>query len=377
MACRALAPGESPASKIRNFSIIGHSEYEKSVFASSLLEAAGVAKTEEVEAQLLDDMEIDLEMESGITRKLNTARMQVISNKGEDFVLNLVDTPGRADFTYEVSCSLAACEGALLIIDATKGVQAQTIANYALAVDYDLKIIPVLSKVDLPTADCQKVSAEVKDAIGLDCSNAIRCSASSGLGLKEVISAIIDQVPPPGDAAKALLRMLVFDSFYDEDRGDIVSMVRVVDGYVFRGQGIHFMNSGKDSVVEELGIMIGGLREPVGISVAGEVGYLVSSVSRVDDSRIGETIVAAGTQLVSRAIAHSRSLTSQRFCGVFPEDGTGYDTLRAAFQRLALDDAAITYAAENSSTLGLGFRCGFVSMLHLQVDPLMFQQLRS
>ncbi|CAE8635386.1 unnamed protein product [Polarella glacialis] len=361
---RVLLPGKSPSAKIRNFAIIAHIDHGKSTLADRLLEVTGTVKKEDMNAQVLDTM--DIERERGITIKLMTARMNVKSSSGEDFVLNLIDTPGHVDFTYEVSRSLAACEGALLIVDATQGVEAQTIANVTLAMEADLTIIPVLNKVDLPTADCERVCGEIEDIIGIDCSEALRCSAKTGMGVPEIIQAIIEQIPPPPETPDALLRMLVFDSFYDNYRG-VIAMFRVVDGTVTKGQRIRFFESGKEYPVEELGIMVGGLRKPVDSLGVGEVGYLCASIKQVADARVGDTIIAAGTQDKVERLPGYTTATPMVFCGLFPEDSSEFDSLKTAFDRLSLNDAAITYATENSSALGLGFRCGFLGMLHMEV----------
>jgi len=361
---RVLLPGKSPSAKIRNFAIIAHIDHGKSTLADRLLEVTGTVKKEDMNAQVLDTM--DIERERGITIKLMTARMNVKSSSGEDFVLNLIDTPGHVDFTYEVSRSLAACEGALLIVDATQGVEAQTIANVTLAMEADLTIIPVLNKVDLPTADCERVCGEIEDIIGIDCSEALRCSAKTGMGVPEIIQAIIEQIPPPPETPDALLRMLVFDSFYDNYRG-VIAMFRVVDGTVTKGQRIRFFESGKEYPVEELGIMVGGLRKPVDSLGVGEVGYLCASIKQVADARVGDTVIAAGTQDKVERLPGYTTATPMVFCGLFPEDSSEFDSLKTAFDRLSLNDAAITYATENSSALGLGFRCGFLGMLHMEV----------
>lgn len=315
-----------------------------------------------MQAQLLDNM--DIERERGITIKLNTARMQV-TEAGEEYVLNLIDTPGHVDFTYEVSRSLAACEGALLVVDATQGVEAQTIANCTLAMENNLEIIPILNKVDMGTAEPDRVAGEIEDILGIDCTNAIKCSAKTGLGVQDIIKAIIERIPPPKESTLPL-RMLVFDSFYDNYRG-VIAMFRVVDGTVSKGQKIRFMASCKEFFVEEVGIMIGGLRKPVESLSVGEVGYLCAAIKKAEDARVGDTIIAAGTEDTVQALPGYTEATPMVFCGLFPAETNQYDNLKTAFERLSLNDAAISYQPENSSALGLGFRCGFLGILHMEV----------
>eukprot|EP00930_Biecheleria_cincta_P004342 TRINITY_DN105251_c0_g1_i1.p1 TRINITY_DN105251_c0_g1~~TRINITY_DN105251_c0_g1_i1.p1 ORF type:complete len:751 (+),score=133.92 TRINITY_DN105251_c0_g1_i1:102-2255(+) len=358
----ALLPGSSPAPKIRNFSIIAHIDHGKSTLADRLLEITETVSKADMQAQLLDTM--DIERERGITIKLNTARMQV-TEKGEDYVLNLIDTPGHVDFTYEVSRSLQACEGALLVVDATQGVQAQTIANVTLAMEADLTIIPVLNKVDLDTADVDRVSKEIEDIIGIDCSDALQCSAKTGMGVPAIISAIIERVPAPAESGDKL-RALIFDSFYDNYRG-VIAMFRVVDGRISKGQKIRFYNSGKEFLVEEVGIMIGGLRKPVQSLANGEVGYVCAAIKTVEDARVGDTIIAAGTEQEVKPLPGYAEATPMVFCGLFPADSGQYDAMKTAFDRLSLNDAALSYSPENSAALGLGFRCGFLGILHMEV----------
>jgi len=364
IALAGLEPGASPPAKIRNFSIIAHIDHGKSTLADRLLEVTGTVSKDDMKSQLLDNM--DIERERGITIKLNTARMQVQGDDGEEYVLNLIDTPGHVDFTYEVSRSLAACEGALLVVDATQGVEAQTLANVTLAMENDLEIIPVLNKVDLPTSDTLRVATEIEEIIGIDCSNALECSAKTGVGVPEIIQAIIQRVPPPTETAGAPLRMLIYDSQYDLYRGAI-AMFRVVDGTVKKGMKIRFMATGKEFEVDELGYMVGGDRRPVSSLSTGEVGYLCAAIKQVADARVGDTIIEAGMQDEVQPLPGYTAAVPMVFCGLFPAESGGFDSLKLAFERLSLNDAAIQFEPEKSSALGLGFRCGFLGILHMEV----------
>ncbi|CAE7537960.1 lepA [Symbiodinium natans] len=360
---RALEPGNSPEDRIRNFSIIAHIDHGKSTLADRLLEITGTVTKEDMKQQLLDSM--DIERERGITIKLNTARMNV-EEDGKDYVLNLIDTPGHVDFTYEVSRSLAACEGALLVVDATQGVQAQTLANVTLAMEADLEIVPVLNKCDLPSADPDRVCQEIEDVVGIDCSNALQCSAKTGEGVPAIIKSIIDAVPAPTKSEDQKMRLLVFDSFYDNYRG-VIAMFRVVDGSISKGQKIRFKNSGKEFLVEEIGIMIGGARRPVQKLAVGEVGYVCANIKTVGDARVGDTIIEAGTEDEVEALPGYTEATPMVFCGLFPSESGDFDAMRSAFEKLSLNDAALFFQPENSVALGLGFRCGFLGVLHMEV----------
>lgn len=360
----ALEPGASPPSRIRNFSIIAHIDHGKSTLADRLLEVTGTVTGKEMQAQVLDNM--DIERERGITIKLNTARMNCKDENGEDYILNLIDTPGHVDFTYEVSRSLAACEGALLVVDASQGVEAQTIANVTLAMENDLEIIPVLNKVDLPAADPDRVAEEIEQVIGIDCTAALRCSAKSGLGVPEIVQAIIDQVPPPQATAEAPLRCLVYDSQYDMYQGAIV-MFRVVDGVISKGQKIRFMATAKEFDIVEIGYMVGGKRVPVKKLCAGEVGYFCAAIKQVADASVGDTVCQAGMQSKVEQLPGYTPAVPMVFCGLFPADSGGFESLKQAFERLALSDASLAYEVENSQALGLGFRCGFLGILHMEV----------
>lgn len=364
MAVAALAPGASPPKRIRNFCIIAHIDHGKSTLADRLLEVTGTVAAEDMQAQLLDNM--DIERERGITIKLNTARMNVTGKDGQDYVLNLIDTPGHVDFTYEVSRSLAACEGALLVVDATQGVEAQTLANVTLALENDLEIIPVLNKIDLPAADPLRVAEEIEDVVGIDCSNALHCSAKTGVGVREILDAIIERVPPPSEVEGAPLRMLVYDSQYDLYRG-AVAMFRVMEGSIKKSSNIRFMATRKEFQVVELGIMVGGVKKPVEQLCTGEVGYLCAAIKQVADARVGDTIIQAGTGAEVEPLPGYAPAVPMVFCGLFPTDSASFDSLKTAFDRLSLNDAAITYEVEKSNALGLGFRCGFLGMLHMEV----------
>jgi len=362
---RAVQPGHSPPSKIRNFSIIAHIDHGKSTLADRLLEITGTVSAGDMQAQLLDNM--DIERERGITIKLNTARMPVKRADGTDFVLNLIDTPGHVDFAYEVSRSLAACEGAVLVVDATQGVEAQTLANVALAMENDLTIIPVLNKVDLPSADVDRVSSEIEEILGIDCTDALPCSAKTGVGVPDIIDAIISRIPAPLDENVGKpLRALIYDSFYDNYRG-VVALFRVVDGKMTKGQKIRFVASKKEYLIDEVGIMVGGARTPVERLCAGEVGYMCATIKTVADARVGDTIIAAGDQDIVQALPGYTEAIPMVFCGLFATDSGAFDAMKTAFERLSLNDAALTYEIEKSDALGLGFRCGFLGVLHMEV----------
>lgn len=351
-----------PVSRIRNFSIIAHIDHGKSTLADRLLQATGTVAAREMKAQFLDNME--LERERGITIKLQAARMNYTAADGESYVLNLIDTPGHVDFSYEVSRSLAACEGALLVVDASQGVEAQTLANVYLALAHDLEIIPVLNKIDLPGAEPERVKQEIEEIIGLDCSQAILASAKEGIGINEILEAIVHLVPPPQDRVAEPLRALIFDSYYDPYRGVIVYF-RVMDGTVQRGDRIRLMASGKEYEIDELGIL-----SPTQIQVeqlhAGEVGYLAAAIKAVEDARVGDTI----TQATAPAAAPLPGYTEAKpmvFCGMFPTDADQFEELREALEKLKLNDAALNYEPETSSAMGFGFRCGFLGLLHMEI----------
>ena len=351
-----------PVSRIRNFSIIAHIDHGKSTLADRLLQATGTIEDRDMKAQVLDNM--DLERERGITIKLQAARMDYIAKDGQKYVLNLIDTPGHVDFSYEVSRSLAACEGALLVVDASQGVEAQTLANVYLAMDNDLEIIPVLNKIDLPGADPDRVKGEVEEVVGLDCSNAIYASAKEGIGIPEILERIVLQVPPPADTTADPLRALVFDSYYDAYRG-VVVYFRIMDGILNVGDKVLFMASDKEYVIDELGILA-----PSQIKVdslhAGEVGYLAASIKAVGDARVGDTVTLANRPAAEPLPGYAEA-TPMVFCGLFPTDADQFPDLRDALAKLSLNDAALKFEPENSSAMGFGFRIGFLGLLHMEI----------
>lgn len=351
-----------PVSRIRNFSIIAHIDHGKSTLADRLLQTTGTVTDREMKEQFLDNME--LERERGITIKLQAARMNYTASDGQQYVLNLIDTPGHVDFSYEVSRSLVACEGALLVVDASQGVEAQTLANVYLALEHNLEIIPVLNKIDLPGAEPERVKNEIEEIIGLDCSQAIKASAKEGIGIHEILESIVHLVPPPQDTIAQPLRALIFDSYYDPYRGVIVYF-RVVDGTVKKGDKIHLMASGKQYEIDELGVL-----SPTQFQVeelhAGEVGYLAAAIKAVEDARVGDTITLA-TKPADEPLPGYAEAKPMVFCGLFPTDADQYEDLREALEKLKLNDAALNYEPETSSAMGFGFRCGFLGLLHMEI----------
>ncbi len=351
-----------PVSRIRNFSIIAHIDHGKSTLADRLLQETKTISERDMKAQVLDTM--DLERERGITIKLQAARMNYHAKDGEQYVLNLIDTPGHVDFSYEVSRALAACEGALLVVDASQGVEAQTLANVYLALENDLEIIPVLNKVDLPGAEPDRVKQEIEDIVGLDCSNAILASAKEGLGITEILEAIVETVPEPEDNTEKPLRALIFDSYYDSYRGVIVYF-RVVDGTLSRRDRIRLMASGKEYEIDELGVL-----SPHQVEVdelhAGEVGYISASIKAVADARVGDTITLVKRKAEEPLPGYVEA-NPMVFCGLFPTDSDRYADLREALEKLRLNDAALQYEPETSSAMGFGFRCGFLGLLHMEI----------
>ncbi|MDY7002864.1 MAG: translation elongation factor 4 [Cyanobacteriota bacterium] len=351
-----------PVSHIRNFSIIAHIDHGKSTLADRLLQATGTVEDREMKEQFLDTM--DLERERGITIKLQAARMNYRAENGEEYVLNLIDTPGHVDFSYEVSRSLAACEGALLVVDASQGVEAQTLANVYLALEHNLEIIPVLNKIDLPGAEPDRVKQEIEEIIGLDCSGAILASAKEGIGIPEILESIVKLVPPPQDTIDEKLRALIFDSYYDPYRGVIVYF-RVMDGTIAKGDRIRLMASGKEYEIDELGVL-SPTQKPVQELHAGEVGYLGAAIKAVEDARVGDTITLAKKQAQAPLPGYTEA-KPMVFCGLFPTDADQFPDLREALDRLKLNDAALSYEAETSSAMGFGFRCGFLGLLHMEI----------
>ncbi len=347
---------------IRNFCIIAHIDHGKSTLADRFLEVTGAVSAREQKAQLLDRM--DLERERGITIKAQGVRLPFTAANGETYQLNLIDTPGHVDFSYEVSRSLAACEGALLVVDATQGVEAQTLANVYLAVENDLEIIPVFNKVDLPSSDVDRVRKEVEDVIGLDCSHLLACSAKTGEGVSAILEAVVQTIPPPETEDNGFLRALIFDSWYDSYRG-AVCMVRMKDGAVHKGDKIRLMATGAEYEVTELGVYAPFQRQLDHLS-AGEVGYLAASIKSLHDARVGDTITLAKNP-AEKPLAGFKEVKPMVFCGIFPTDSDQYTELRDALEKLNLNDAAFMYEPETSDALGFGFRCGFLGLLHMEI----------
>lgn len=346
---------------IRNFCIIAHIDHGKSTLADRLLEKTGTVSERDMQNQLLDTM--DIERERGITIKLQAARMNYKANDGKEYVLNLIDTPGHVDFSYEVSRSLAACEGALLVVDASQGVEAQTLANVYLAIEQNLEIIPVINKIDLPSADVARVKKEIEDIIGIDTSNALEVSAKTGINIESVLEAIVERVPSPDDTSDKPLRALVFDSYYDTYLGT-VAYFKVVDGSLKVGDKIRFMQGGTEHDVVELGHMT-PLRNPVKELKTGEVGYLAASIKDVSQL-VGDTVTKAN-QPAKEALPGYKEAVPMVFCGFFPVDNDQYGDLKEALEKLKLNDSSITFEPENSGALGFGFRCGFLGLLHMEI----------
>ena len=348
--------------RIRNFCIIAHIDHGKSTLADRFLEITGAVTAREHRDQLLDRME--LEQERGITIKAQGVRLPFTAADGETYQLNLIDTPGHVDFSYEVSRSLAACEGALLVVDATQGVEAQTLANVYLAVENDLEIIPVFNKVDLPSADVDRVRQEVEDVVGLDCSEMLACSAKTGEGVHEILEAVVRRIPPPETDPDQSLRALIFDTWYDSYRG-AVSMVRVKDGAIRKGDKIRLMATGAEYEVTELGVYTPFLKELQELG-AGEVGYLAASIKSIRDAKVGDTITLA-RKPAGEPLEGFQEVKPMVFCGIFPTDSDQYPELRDALEKLNLNDAAFMFEPETSDALGFGFRCGFLGLLHMEI----------
>ncbi len=348
---------------IRNFCIIAHIDHGKSTLADRLLELTNSVALRDMTEQLLDKM--DLERERGITIKAHPVKLNYKASDGKEYILNLIDTPGHVDFNYEVSRSLAACEGALLIVDASQGVEAQTLANTYLALSHDLEIVPIINKIDLPSAEPDRVAAEVEDIIGLDCSNAPRISAKTGQNVEEVLEKIVAEIPAPKADDTLPLRALVFDSVYDSYKGVIV-YVRVMEGKLKAGDTMRMMANGAQFGVVEVGYMRAERMEPAAELTAGEVGYITASIKTVGDARVGDTVTSA-EHPAAEPLPGYRKVNPMVFCGIYPADGADYENLRDALEKLQLNDAALTYEPETSSALGFGFRCGFLGLLHLEI----------
>lgn len=352
-----------PTERIRNISIIAHIDHGKSTLADRLLEITGTVSARDMKEQYMDSNEI--ERDRGITIKLNAARMNYTNPEdGLNYVIHLIDTPGHVDFTFEVSRSLEACEGALLVVDASQGVEAQTLANVYLALDANLELIPVLNKIDLPGAEPERVSREIEEVVGLDTSNAIRASAKAGIGISEILRGIIHDIPPPADNSASPLRALIFDSYYDPYRGVIVYF-RIVDGSLRKGDKIKFMVTGKDFVADEIGVMTPN-QQPVDVLDSGEIGYLIAGVKTVEDARVGDTITTS-TKGAEEPLPGYQEAKPMLFAGLFPLDSDQYNQLKDSLEKLKLNDAALQFEVENSAAMGFGFRCGFLGLLHMEV----------
>ncbi|WP_434048220.1 MULTISPECIES: translation elongation factor 4 [Sorangium] len=347
---------------IRNFSIIAHIDHGKSTLADRILDATGALSAREQKEQFLDKM--DIERERGITIKAQTVRLDYAAKDGQTYRLHLIDTPGHVDFNYEVSRSLQACEGALLVVDATQGVEAQTLANVFLALDNNLAIIPVLNKIDLPSADTDRTTREIEDVIGLDCSGAIPASAKTGIGIAEILEAVVSRVPAPKGDLHAAPRALIFDSWYDSYRGAVV-MVRVVDGVLRKGQKVRFMATGRDYEVTEMGVFT-----PHATAITelgpGEVGFLVGNIKSVVDTKIGDTVTDA-VHPATTPLPGFKEVKPMVFAGIFPTDSAQYEDLRDALSKLHMNDAAFVFEPDTSEALGFGFRCGFLGLLHMEI----------
>ncbi|MDE5052229.1 translation elongation factor 4 [Niallia taxi] len=349
-------------SKIRNFSIIAHIDHGKSTLADRILEKTNALTAREMKDQLLDSM--DLERERGITIKLNSVQLKYKAKDGEIYTLHLIDTPGHVDFTYEVSRSLAACEGAVLVVDAAQGIEAQTLANVYLAIDNDLEIVPVINKIDLPSADPERVRNEIEEVIGLDASEAVLASAKAGIGIEDILEQVVEKVPAPQGDPEAPLKALIFDSLYDAYRG-VVTYIRVVEGTVKAGDKIKMMATGKEFEVIEVGVFTPKAVSTDQLSV-GDVGYLTAAIKNVGDTRVGDTITSAKNGAVE-ALPGYRKLNPMVYCGLYPIDSSKFNDLREALEKLELNDSALQFEPETSQALGFGFRCGFLGLLHMEI----------
>lgn len=347
---------------IRNFSIIAHIDHGKSTLADRILENTKSVETRDMQDQLLDSM--DLERERGITIKLNAVRLKYEAKDGNTYTFHLIDTPGHVDFTYEVSRSLAACEGAILVVDAAQGIEAQTLANVYLALDNELELLPVINKIDLPAAEPERVKQEIEDMIGLDQDDVVLASAKSNIGIEEILEKIVEVVPAPDGDPEAPLKALIFDSEYDPYRG-VISSIRIVDGVVKAGDKIRMMATGKEFEVTEVGINT-PKQLPVDELTVGDVGYIIASIKNVDDSRVGDTITLA-TRPASEPLQGYKKMNPMVYCGLFPIDNKNYNDLREALEKLQLNDASLEFEPESSQALGFGYRTGFLGMLHMEI----------
>ena len=350
-------------SKIRNFCIVAHIDHGKSTLADRLIERTGVLTQREMSAQVLDNM--DIERERGITIKSQAVRMVYKANDGEEYIFNMIDTPGHVDFGYEVSRSLAACDGAVLVVDATQGVEAQTLANVYLALDHDLDVFPVINKIDLPSAQPQEVKDEIEDIIGIEAQDAPLISAKNGIGIDDVLEAVVHKIPAPSGDPDAALKSLIFDSVYDSYRGVIV-FVRIKDGTLKKGMKVKFMQTGAVEEVVEVGYFGPGQFIPCEELSAGMVGYFTASIKNIQDTRVGDTVTSADTPC-DEALPGYKKVMPMVYCGIYPADSARYPELRDALEKLQLNDASLFYEPETSQALGFGFRCGFLGLLHLEV----------
>lgn len=348
--------------KIRNFSIIAHIDHGKSTLADRILEYTGAVKLDGKMGQILDSM--DLERERGITIKAHAVRLNYKAKNGESYILNLIDTPGHVDFSYEVSRSLACCEGSLLVVDATQGVEAQTVANAYLAVEHNHEIIPVINKIDLPQADPEKVKRQIEDILGIDASQAILASAKEGIGTEEILEAVVKKIPPPAGNPDAHLRAMIFDSWFDNYLGVII-LVRVFDGVIKKGMRIKLFATGKDYEVQRLGVLTPYPKDVEKLS-AGEVGFVVAGIKNISDTKIGDTVTEADHPAVE-PLAGFREVKPMVFCGLYPVESHQYEDLKAALEKLRLNDSSFFFEPETSAALGFGFRCGFLGLLHMEI----------
>jgi len=348
---------------IRNFCIIAHIDHGKSTLADRLLERTGTVTSREMEAQYLDNM--DIERERGITIKAQSVRLKYKAKNGEDYILNLIDTPGHVDFTYEVSRSLAACEGAILVVDASQGVEAQTLANVFMALDNNLEVFPAVNKIDLPSADPERVLKEVDEMIGLvDTTRAVMCSAKTGIGIDDILEAVVKYFPPPKDADDKPLRAMIYDSWYDPYQG-VVALCRIIEGTLKKGTKIRLFHVGKEFEVQRVGVFTPKFTDAAGLT-SGEVGAIVTGIKDVRDMRVGDTVMDANN-LAVEPLGGFKEVKPMVFCGVYPIEADDYNDLKESLEKLRLNDAAITFEPETSNALGFGFRCGFLGLLHMDV----------